>query len=440
MDVRLRLAFLPLALLSMTSLVWADTENKSANESLQPIDAIVALVGEDMVTRNELQEQMALLKQQLRGQGMSLPRDSVMQKQVLDHLILKQIQLQLARQRGIRVSDDMLNRALTNIARQNRVSLPQFRQMIIDDGMDYVLFRENVREELMITRLRQGVVEAGIVVTEREIDDFLATQRTQGTASDEYHLGHILVSIPESASADEIDAAAQKASALIARLQTGEDFTQVALSASDGRQALSGGDLGWRKSGQLPTLFVDEVVHMVVGDVSKPIRSPNGFHIVKLKDHRIAEVHMITQTRARHILIKTNEIVNDSDARLRLQHLRQRIENGEDFAELARSHSDDGSAAEGGNLDWVSPGQFVPQFEQVMDELEIGELSRPFSSPFGWHIMEVLERRNYDDTEGVVREKAREAIRQRKVEEAVDGWIRQIREEAFVENRISDQS
>ncbi len=408
---------------------------------LQPLDRIVAIVNDDVITATELEQRIDLLEQQLRQQGGARPPRDVLRRQLLERLILTRIQLQLADATGIRIDDETLNTTLTNIAAQNNLTLSEFREVLEADGFDFAQFREEIRQEIIIRRLRQRQVESRITVTEQEIDNFLINQRAQGKADEEYRLGHILIALPEAASPEEIRTARARAEEVLARLRAGEDFAATAIAVSDGQQALEGGDLGWRKAGQLPTLFADRVRDMAVGDLAGPIRSPSGFHLIKLLDKRHGQRHVVTQTRARHILIRPLTRADgsrDDDAALaQIRRLRERLLAGEDFAELAQAFSDDkASAIDGGDLGWVSPGQMVPEFERAMTALAPGEISEPVKSGFGWHLIQVLERREHDDTETRARNQARNQIFQRKVEEAAANWLRRLRDEAYVEYRL----
>jgi len=403
-----------------------------------PLDRIVAVVNDEVITGLELKAEMGLIKKQLRQQNTRLPNDAVLEKQLLDRMILRRIQLQMAKRGSIRVDDDMLNRTLENIAAQNRMSLSQFRAALQSEGINFESFRENMRDEITVNRLQQRQVRSRIVVTQQEIDNFINNQKLRGGKDKEYHLGHILISVPEAASAQEIKAARAKAEKIVQDLRANADFTQTAVSLSDGQQALEGGDLGWRRADALPSLFADWVVEQDVNNVSDALRSPSGFHIIKMLSIRDNQPqHMITQTHARHILIKPFDEADSNDARVRLEKIRERIIAGENFATLAKAHSDDpGSGVEGGELGWVSPGEMVPNFEQGMDALAVDELSEPVRSRFGWHLIQVLERRNQDVTEKIQNKNATDAIRERKLDPAMQAWIRRIRDEAFVQNRL----
>jgi peptidyl-prolyl cis-trans isomerase SurA len=418
-------------------LVLAAIAAPAPNAATVELDRIVALVNDDVILKSELNQRMRTVVEQLRQQGTSPPPLEVLQKQVLERLIVNRLQLQLAEENGIRVDDNTLNRTLRNIAGRNKLSLSEFKSILERDGYDFSAFREDIREELILTQLRERQVENRIKVTEREVDDFLLTQAVQSGGDDQYRLGHILIAVPEAPSPEQIAAARAKGEKILQELSEGADFSQLAVAVSDGQQALEGGDLGWRKVNELPTLFAEVVLQMQPGDVSDLIRSPSGFHIVKLLEVRRSERLFITQTHARHILITPDELTSDTDAKIRLQQIKTRVENGEDFAALARAHSEDaGTAVNGGDLGWVSPGDVVPQFQAAMDNLEPGQISDPFRSPFGWHIVQVLERRDRDSTEQVRRTRAKELIRQRKLEEEVQSWLRRLRDEAYVDYRL----
>jgi peptidyl-prolyl cis-trans isomerase SurA len=397
------------------------------------------VVNDDVVMASELEDQMRTVRARLREQGTQLPPTSVLKKQVLDRLIMNKLQLQMARDTGIRVDDETLNRTISNIAAENQVSLSEFRNILERDGYNYAQFREDIRNEIMISRLRQRAVDNRVSVTDREIDNFLATREHQGEIESEYRISHILIALPSSPSARQAEQTRREAEEVLSDLREGADFSQTAAAHSDGQQALEGGDLGWRKASQVPTLFADVVAHMEQGEVSDLIRSPSGYHIIKLTGVRDSEKVVITQTHARHILIKPDQLTDQEEAVRRLRQLKLRIQGGEDFAELARGHSNDTvSAADGGDLGWVSPGELVPEFEEVMESLQSGEVSDPFRTQFGWHIVQVLERREHDSTADLKRARAREAIRRRKLEEARENWLREMRDNAYVEYRLDE--
>lgn len=401
-----------------------------------PLDRIIAVVNDEVILESELVEMQQTVRQQLRQRQSAIPPSDVMRKQVLERLVVQRLQLQRAEEVGVRVGDDALNAALRQIANNNDMNLRQFRDVLEEDGYEFSRFRETIREEMIITRLRKSQVEDRVVVSDREVDNFLATQTVQAGNEVEYHLQHILISMPEAAAPEEVQEAQDKLDTIQSLLDEGGEFGEVAAGYSDGQNALDGGELGWRKQGELPSLFADVVPRLTVGEVSEPLRSGSGFHLVRLKDKKSAERHLVKQTKASHILIKPNEVVSDEEAQKRLNQLRQRIENGENFAELARAHSEDtGSAIEGGSLGWVSPGVMVPEFQEKMDELAVGELSEVFKSRFGWHLLMVDDRREENMAEEFKRNKAREQIRQRKIDEEMESWLRAMRDEAYVEYR-----
>lgn len=405
----------------------------------EPIDRIVAIVDDDVIMQSEFNRFRTRIEQQLAARGgESLPQD-VIDRQVLERLVMSKIQLQFARRAGVSVDDDTLNKAVASIAAQNKVSIDDFRNVLAKEGYDYAQFREDIRDEITIGRLKQREVDNRISVSEREIESFLQNPANQGSAGEEeFRLSHILIGTPEGASPEQIAAAQKKADALLAELRAGADFAKVAASSSDAREALDGGDLGWRKAGEMPGMLGEALRGMNAGDISEVMRGPNGFHIIKLADKRSSSGDStVTQTKARHILIKTSEGVSSEEARAKLEKLKARLDGGDDFAELARSHSDDrGSAAAGGDLGWTNPGQMDPDFERAMDSLQPNQISEPFQTQFGWHIVQVLDRREHNDGTEAARAKARDAIRQRKTEEEYQAWMRRLRDEAYVEYRM----
>ncbi|MEW6646474.1 MAG: peptidylprolyl isomerase [Pseudomonadota bacterium] len=398
------------------------------------LNRIVAVVNDEAITNLELEKRLQGILVQLRQNGTALPPMEILRRQVLERLIIERLQLTLAADRGVRVDDETLNEVITRIASQNQLSPQQFRTALERDGGDFAEFREEVRHEITMSNLRAREVESRIEVTQQEVDDFLARQAASGGMDTEYHLGHILIAVPEGASPEQVQTARAKAQEVLEQLRAGADFRQIAITHSAGQQALQGGDLGWRKGGQLPTLFADSVLRLAAGEVSEPLRSSSGFHIIKLIDKRGEQRQYVTQTHARHILIRSTALVSDTEARAKLERLRERILQGEDFAELARANSEDpGSGAKGGDLGWANPGTFVGPFEQAMNKLQPGGISEPFRSQFGWHIVQVIERRQRDSTEDLKRARAHDAIRQRKIEEETQDWLRRLRDEAYVE-------
>lgn len=402
----------------------------------EPLDRIIAVVNNEVLLESELVDMERTVQQQLRQRNAAMPPSEILRKQVLERLIVQRVQIQKASRIGVRVGDDALNAALRQIAANNKLTLREFRDVLQDDGLDFSDFRNSIREEMIISRLRKSQVEDKVVVSDREIDDYLATQVVQGGAETSYRLSHILVSVPEAALPEQIQVAQEKLAKIQDLLKSGSEFSEVAAGYSDGQNALEGGDLGWRKQGELPSLFADEVPNLAIGQISKLLRSGSGFHLVLLADKKSEETHLVKQTLASHILIKTNELTTDEDAEKRLKQLLERILNGDDFADLARAHSDDtGSAIDGGSLGWASPGVMVTEFEEKMNELSNDEVSEVFKSRFGWHIIKVYDRREQNMAEEYKRNKARSQIRSRKISEELENWLRQLRDEAYIEYR-----
>jgi peptidyl-prolyl cis-trans isomerase SurA len=410
---------------------------RAADAEVLPVNGIVALVNEDVILASELRREMQKVVTELRREGGVLPPLPVLRRQVLERLILRQIQLQKARETGIRVDDETLNRAIASIASRNGFSLAQFRKVLEDDGFEFSAFREEIREQMTLSRLRQRQVNNRIVITEQEVDDYLANLRASGNDQTRYRLAHILIAVPEGAAPERIIAARNKATELVKELRAGADFRQLAIANSDGQKALEGGELGWRSRGQIPTLFAKQIVAMKPGEVSDPIRSASGFHIIKLMDRQAGEKRLVTQTHARHILLKPDADTTPAEVLRTITDLRTRILQGESFEDLARANSaDQGSAIRGGDLGWTNPGDFVEPFEKAMNALAPGEISEPFETQYGWHIVQVLERRQHDSTEEIERSKAKEALRKRRIEEETALWLRRLRDEAYVEYRI----
>jgi len=403
------------------------------------LDRIVAVVDDDIVMHSELQEQMIRVRAQVHQQGSRMPPTSVLERQVMERLVLEKIQLQVADEVGVEVEEKALDAAVQDIAERNNLSLQQFIEIVESEGHRYEHFREQIRQEITMAKLRKTEVDNRVKVRDREIENFLTNEFSEEGSTLEYRLAHILVSSPEFADNAELNMVREKAEDVVTRVDAGEDFGTLAISVSDGQTALEGGDLGWRKAEQIPTLFADAVSAMEVGDISSVITNPSGFHIIQLTDKREGEKIMVEQHRVRHILVEPNELVSPAQALARVGQLRGRLEQGADFARLARTNSDDrGSALQGGNLGWVGEGKMVPEFEEMMLFMEIGKLSKPFKSEFGFHVLQVLERREYDGTEEIKRDRARRAIRQRKIDERRQSWLRRLRDEAYVEYRTEE--
>jgi peptidyl-prolyl cis-trans isomerase SurA len=400
----------------------------------QTLDRIVAVVEDDVILERELNAEAANITQKLRGNNVAIPPESVLRKQVLERMVIDKLQRQLAARSGVQVSEENLRNSVADIATRNNMSVEAFKQELASQGMDYKSFEENLRNEIVINQLRGREIGSRIKVTDAEVNHYMETQNKAGANNTQYHLGHILISVPSGASASAIQKAKEQAERVVKELRDGKDFRETAISYSNDDNALKGGDLGWRSIGQIPTLFNDTVTGMNQGDVSEPIRSPSGFHIIKMLETEGSAQHVITKTKVRHILIKTNELVDDAEAQKRLQALRDRISDGDDFSTLARAHSEDkGSAVNGGSLEWVTPGALVPPFEEAMNKLEINQISAPIQTQFGWHLIQVLGRENQDDSAQFRKDKVRDEIRKRKIEEETELWLRRLRDEAYVE-------
>jgi peptidyl-prolyl cis-trans isomerase SurA len=390
-----------------------------------------------VVLESEGARETNLVIPQLQQQGTTVPPPEQLRKQVVERLILKKLQQQRAKQLGIEVDDATLMEAVTNIAARNNLSVDELKATLEAGGIRFQDFQEDTRMQILVSRLQTQEVARGVQVTDQEVDRFLEKNASQLIPREQVRLQHILVALPESPTPAQVAQAEKKAKGLLAKIRGGADFAAVAAASSDGRTALQGGDLGWFEMAAVPTLMTDLARTMALGEVTEPLRSPSGFNIIKLTDIKGGGPQSVTQIHARHILVRTNELVSDADAQTRLGQLRTRILGGDDFSTLARAHSDDtGSALKGGELGWLSPGDTVPEFEEVMNGLAPNEVSEPFQSPFGWHIVQVLERRTQDATDDLLRLKAREAIQRRKAEEATDAWMRQLRDEAYVELRL----
>ena len=417
----------------------AQTPPRQPTEPL-PADRIVAVVNDDVITLHELRTRLDVAIDQLKKQGTPLPQRDILEKQMLERLIMNKVQLQRARDIGLRVDDAQLEQALQRIATGNKMSLTQFRDALQKDGIPFVKFREEIREEMTIARLREREVEDKIVISEGEIDNYLEAEKAKGSAADEYEVAHILLRSPESASPEQIQSLKVKAQQVFDRLKQGEDFAQLAASYSDAPDGMQGGNLGKRPLDRLPSIFSEAVAKLNPGEVAPLLRSPNGFHIVKLISKSGGAITQpIQQTHVRHILIKVDEIVSETDAKHKLEDLLERIKNGAKFADLARLFSQDGSASKGGDLGWIYPGVTVPEFERAMDQLQPGEISKPVRTPFGFHLIEVLERKVEAASADRQREIARNILRERKMDEAYQDWLRQARDSAYVEIRLEER-
>lgn len=432
------LAALGLFIFSVVSLApVARAQTRELSSSGELLDSIVALVNDGVVLGSELQEETDTIVARLQKQGTQLPPAPILQKQVLDRLIIEELELQRAEKVGIKVSDETLNQALANIAQRNNVPLSDLPALLAREGVDYATYRRELRQQITIDQLRQKDVMQRINVSPKEVDAYLARQEGKASLREEFLISHILIAAPASASPEQILAAESLADDLYKRLQAGEDFAKLAVAYSNGQQALEGGSLGWRKGSELPGLFADVAPGLSKGQVAEPVRNASGFHLIKLDDRRGGDAIMEKQTKARHILLTTNEVLDDGAAREKLKAIRERILAGEDFASVAKVVSEDPqSAIEGGDLGWTGPGNFVPTFEQGMNNLQINEISDPIKTQFGWHIIQVIERREYDATDEKQRQEAILAIRNSKLGDEVEIWTRRLRDEAFVEYRL----
>ncbi len=400
-----------------------------------PLDGVAAIVNNAVITKSELLEEVLMAEKQIQQTSTIPPDRTALEKQVLEHLIGNEVQLQLAKKTGIQVDDAQLDNTIATIASQNQLTITQLREALTTEGMDYNKYRNKIRHQLIISQLHQRDISGDVHVSEQEITQFLQSPTGLGAMATEYRLGHILVGLPEAPTPEEIDKANVKAQNIVTQLREGKDFAQLALAESQGEHALQGGDLGWHKLPELPTLFERVVPTLKMHEIPEPLRSSSGFHIIKLLDKRnAAQQAMSTEkTLARHILIKTNAVTSDHDAKKRLNDLRQKILQGEDFEKLAKAHSADlGSASNGGSLGWVASDVLVPEFSQVMDKLGLEEISEPFQTSFGWHIVQVVDRQAQSGDEAMLRQKAKEMIQQRKFQEKQQAWVRQQRDEAYV--------
>lgn len=401
------------------------------------LDRVVAIVDKDVVLESELNARKISIMERLRGQYQQLPPEDVLNKQILEQLIIERIELGMAERYEITIEESEIDQAIGRVLQKNQITLAQLEADLQSQGLDLNGLRKQMRNELTINNLQQGVVNSRIKVTEQDINNFLASSDGKYATSPDYHIGHILIAVSSSADADAIAEAEKQATDIYQKLLNGSDFAQMAISFSNDQAALQGGDIGWRKLAQLPELFGNQMLNLAEGQVSKPFRSGAGFHILKNIEQRGGGEQLVEQTHARHILVKTSEIMDDAQARQKLLDLKSRIEKGEDFAKLARENSEDtGSMLSGGDLGWSMPGMFVAEFEEAMKNTPINGISRPFKSQFGWHILQVLERRKEDMSDKMKRNQAANVLRARRFDEEFQLWLTQIREEAYVEIKL----
>ncbi|GMQ96686.1 MAG: peptidylprolyl isomerase [Gammaproteobacteria bacterium] len=412
----------------------------SANaQQIVELDRIIAVINDDVIVFSELESKVNAIRLELRDRNIPAPPEKILREQVMERLIMHKLQLQKAEKSGIRVGDDTLNSTISKIAASNGLNIGEFRRMLQRDGMNYAKFREDMRDQIVLGRLRNRQVINKITVSEQEINLLLANEDAKGDESTEYRIGHILIAVPDGASPETVEEKRQEALQIVTELRQGADFTQKAIATSDSQTALDGGDLGWRKLSQTPTIIAERIDKMQNDEISDPLQNEIGFNIIKLFETRGKQRLIVNQSLVRHIMIRTSEIVSDEDAYRRILNLKNRIENGESFAQLARANSDDSaSAVDGGLLKWINPGEVSPAFEEIVNASPIGEVSDPFKTSAGWHILVVEDRRQHDSTQVFRRNKARDIIRKRKSEEELQLWLRRLRDEAYIEIRLND--
>ncbi|HTY94893.1 MAG TPA: peptidylprolyl isomerase [Steroidobacteraceae bacterium] len=431
-------ASLPAALLLVSATAFAlqaSAQTRELQSRGQLLDRVAAVVNDGVVLESEVDEQLSAVKERLRSQGQQMPPDSVLRQQITDRLVVQEVEIQHADHAGLKISDETLNNAITEVAQRNGISLQQLPQALAAQGIDYASYRESLRRELTLRLLQQRDVVGRISVTPREIDLYLDRQAHHPSANAEYNVSHILIAVPQEATTAQLEAAQKKADDIYERAKKGEDFAKLAIANSNSQTALDGGALGWRKGTELPTVLADTVLALKPGEVSAPIRAPTGFHIVRVNEVRnLEKKDVVEQIHVRHILMRTNELQDDATVKLKLENLRKRILDGEDFAGLAQTSSQDvGSAADGGDLGWSTSDTFVPEFAKVVEDLKVDEISEPFHTQYGWHIAQVLGRRKYDDTKELQRKEAADQIRASKVDEETELWLRRLRDEAYVD-------
>jgi len=419
--------------------LFANQFNAQAADIVK-LDRIVAIVDQAVITEQELESRIITVTAQFKKQGTELPAEAILRKQILERLITDTLQIQYAAQIGLKVDDNQLDRTIERIAEQNKLTLTEFSEALAKDGITMRKFRADIRNEITISRLREREVDGRVNVSESEIDNYLTSQSNLNENTDEFEISHILIRTPEEGATEDIQKAKVKVDEAIRQLNSGTSFAKVSASFSDAPNALEGGSLGWKKGSQMPALFLDALKNMQAGEVSAPLRSPNGFHVLKLTNKRGGNSPLvIQQTHARHILIKITEVMSDKEAQTKIDAIKERLDNGENFEVLARQFSEDSTASNGGDLSWVSPGDTVPPFENAMNALKDGQISAPVRSQFGWHVIQVMERRLQDMSKESARLKARQEIRARKADEAYQDWIRELRDRAYVELRLEDK-
>lgn len=427
--------------LSTTVAASAMALSLAAAAQVQILDKVIAIVDDDVVLQSELDARLAVIYAQIQQSGTQAPPQEILIQQVLERLISERLQLNIAYNAGVRITDEEVNQAMARIAANNQLNMDEYIAQIHAEGGTVANVREDIRNEISIMRVQQGRVMRRIQISEQELDNFLNSEEGRFLTSPDVNVGQILLSVPTGSSNEEIDSIMARAENILDQVNNGVDFRQLAIANSADQSALQGGDLGWRKMAQLPGVFIDAVEQLELGEVSEPIRSAAGFHLLKLYERRGGGERLVEQHFARHILIKPNQIRDEQATVDQLNQLRDRAIAGEDFGDLSKEFSEDtGSALKGGELGWSTPGMFVPEFEETMNSIALNEISMPFSSQFGWHILQVTERRNQDFSSTIIRNNAANMLRQRKYEEELQVWLQEIRDEAFVEIKGSDNS
>jgi peptidyl-prolyl cis-trans isomerase SurA len=430
---RIAVLALSLAVVLFQGSALAQTRELATRGEL--LDRVVAIVNDGVVLNSDLDQQMGSVTERLRQQKLELPPQNVLRQQVLERLIVQELQIQRANHDGLKVTDEMLNGALADVAKRNNITLTQLPDALREQGIDYGAYRDDMRKEILMTMLRNRDVLQHISVTPREIDQFLARQASTPSENNEYNVSHILIAVGQEASPAQLDAAAKRAADVYDRAKKGEDFAKLAVAYSNSQTALDGGALGWRKGSELPTFLTDQVAKLKPGEVSEPLRTPTGYHIIRLNEVRGGTQPSVeSQVHVRHILMKTNALQDDATVRGKLTAIREQILKGADFGGIATVQSEDpGSAAEGGDLGWAGPGTYTPEFESELATLKDNEISEPFHTQFGWHIVQMLGRREFDNTDELKRRQAMEAIRASKADEETELWLRHMRDEAYVD-------
>ena len=409
----------------------------SVHAETQSLDRVVAVVDDDVIMNSELNLQMNMIASQMQHAGRELPPQEILQRQVLERLIVESLQLQLGERASVKVSDEQLQQAMANIAQQNRMTPEQFQQELARTGIPYSMFRENIRRQIIIQQVQQGLVTKRIEVSDQDVDNFLRSEEGKLRAQPQYHIAHLVLGLSENASADEVAAQEKKAQDIYAQAQKGADFRQLIMRWSNAQDALEGGDLGWRQPIQMPALYATQVVKMDAGQVSPPLRSDRGIHLIKVMERKAPFSDLVTQTQARHILVKTSAIRNDEEAEATLQKIRAALLKGADFVALAKQYSEDpGSALKGGDLGWTLPGQMVPEFDKTMDATAKGEISAPFKSQFGWHILQVQDRRQQDMSTEMMRQQVKGLLRKRQYDDELPRWLKELRDKAYVQIKL----